>query len=1070
MAQSLDEAFCNHVITQGIISKETVNFVKDKYPSVCVREALLLESQLQIEYYTATLSILKELELNKSDISEYWDKKFIAHIKKTQFLTDDQVNVFLGKCKNQAISFRELLIISSILSVDNYIEMFNELLQEHSPNTSRDFDTSEMEFVEKTLDSIESSLKKSTPDVSEKTVNPDFFNQNNTHDVSNQTLDMVEPPTQKSPSPHESTANSSPIRISPNNSYFSDDASAMTIDAVESPIAAQENLSQKLYEENDASAMTIDAVESPITTQENLSQNNLYEENDASAMTIDAVESPIVIQGDLSQNNLYEKNDASAMTIDAAESPIIAQENLSQKLYEENDASAMTIDTVEPPITDLKQSYFDSNIDNHNDLSAMTVDSVQSPIKSENNSYFENDPSSITINDPKTSAQLHQSPLAETSSYFSSKSENKNENIDTAKTIASDITFSEYMKALDEEKTLDQVQTPVNNEAAEQTLDSEAPSFLPLDTENQDGNLPVEVVQAISTNESCDASSETLLEQSTESLLVDREDRVATVKESHKDIEATLDMNSKDVNELLHSEKNVDIDASAKTIQEANDFDSYGNTVVDQPFHAKNREMEDAFPSSILEQIDGLDEKTTNLTNLIREMRESQVFQIPEGITPPKKNIFALFVITIFLITVSTSLYLWINLEKSNSKPSFAEQIETLKQEKARLKESLLQKKSKSFASFYYEAKQYDLVIKLLSKNAKSPNDQFLLAKCYSKKNQHTLAENILRKLTKLHPQNPEYMFFFAQVLSHRNEEPIVILKTYDKVIDLGFPRYLVLLKKLQLNVQNELIGVDEFEKACSELKKFNKNSPNLLKIQGKFYLKEKNWQKALPFYSQLISEKPNAFLYLERGQIYYEIGKFSEAFQDFKKVVTLSSELKAQAHFYMGLIYLEFKKAKFALKNFNEAIEHDPGQSVYFEKRGQLFFLTKQYTKALNDFNIALKKDSEKTQLYGNLALVYQKLGKKESAEINLNKAVVAGTPQSLFVVSQYYFMLGKTEEAITFAKKSINLAPRTNWQAYKHLGDIFAKSQQKQSAIDNWKKALKIKPSIRSLRGKTN
>ncbi|BBM85566.1 tetratricopeptide repeat protein [Candidatus Uabimicrobium amorphum] len=1010
MTQSLDDAFCNYVISQEIISKETISFVKDKYPSVCVREALLLDDQLQIEYYTATVSILNEQNFAKSDISEYWDKRFIAHIKKIEFLTDQQIAKFQEKCLGKSISFRELLVVTGILPTDEYINMFHELLVEHTPNSPSEFGTSEMEFIEKTIDSMESSLKKSSaePDASEKTVNPDLFSPSKTEDASTQTLNMVEPPVTNN---------------------VEHDASAMTVDAVEGPI----RITPDNYFENDASAMTVDSVVPPITPQDNfLDTGASHQQHDASAMTIDAVEPPLVPQENfLKADGSCEEYDASAMTVDAVEPPLTPQENSSGP-NQESDASAMTVDAVEPPFVQQRNSYFDDGIGN--DVSAMTVDAVESPV-AQSNSYFDESKMS--------------------SSYFSGEQEpEKEENIDTAKTIASDITFSEYMESLNDEKATGHIESPaMNTTFTEQTLDK-SKSY--KNKETQRDLSSIEIIEPASPNPPCDASSETLIENLTTDNLMVVEDRVETVKEEARDEEATLDMNSQDINVMLQEKQ--DIDVSAKTVQSDSDFDSYGNTVIDANIHGKNREMEDAFPSSIVEQIDGLDEKTTNLTNLIREMRESQVLQVPPGFA--KRKSFAGGVIVVFLLVVSAGTYVWFNLPK---KAGATEDWESLKAENEKLRNALQQKQQ---TSIYYDEQQYDLAIgELLKQENITPQQQFLLAKCYYRTQRYQEAEKILRKLTKLYADNKRYTFFFAKILTALEEEPVKIFEFYNRAQKLGFPEDLVLLEKLNINVRYDLIDAEEFEKKCAELPK------DLLKvteIKGHFYSKQKQWKKAVEAYNKLLEKQPLKKFYFARGKIHYEMSEWKLAYEDFR-VSAKGAVFTAPSYYHIALILARVNKnKKKAFFYFRNAIEHDASRSEYFQQRGWLFFTEKQYANSVKDFEAALKRDPQRKELHGYLALAYEKQGKKSLAEKTIQLALQDKTPEVFFVVSQYYRQVGEISKAISMAQKSIKLAPKTNWQAYELLGDIYQRKSQKKLAKDNWGKALEIKPYSKSLRGK--
>jgi hypothetical protein len=93
----------------------------------------------------------------------------------------------------------------------------------------------------------------------------------------------------------------------------------------------------------------------------------------------------------------------------------------------------------------------------------------------------------------------------------------------------------------------------------------------------------------------------------------------------------------------------------------------------------------------------------------------------------------------------------------------------------------------------------------------------------------------------------------------------------------------------------------------------------------------------------------------------------------------------------------------------------------------GNIYFNTKNYTKAIEEYSIAIKMDPEYSQAYFNLGLLYKTIG-------DLNKAI-------------YYY------------QKAIELSPKTA-EYYNNLGIVYMLKDNYDEAIKMYTKALEINP----------
>ena len=129
-----------------------------------------------------------------------------------------------------------------------------------------------------------------------------------------------------------------------------------------------------------------------------------------------------------------------------------------------------------------------------------------------------------------------------------------------------------------------------------------------------------------------------------------------------------------------------------------------------------------------------------------------------------------------------------------------------------------------------------------------------------------------------------------------------------------------------------------------------------------------------------------------EYGNILYKKGEesenkeekmqyYNEAMQYEEKAYSICKNL-SPANFILGTLYAKYKndlqKAIFYLQN---AIKLNPENIDSYNNLGIVFCITKQYTKAIEIFNVALLKDSTNIHVLQNIAMSYRYLGQETKA-----------------------------------------------------------------------------------------
>jgi tetratricopeptide (TPR) repeat protein len=129
-----------------------------------------------------------------------------------------------------------------------------------------------------------------------------------------------------------------------------------------------------------------------------------------------------------------------------------------------------------------------------------------------------------------------------------------------------------------------------------------------------------------------------------------------------------------------------------------------------------------------------------------------------------------------------------------------------------------------------------------------------------------------------------------------------------------------------------------------------------------------------------------------EYGNILYKKGEhtdnqeekmeyYNDAMQYEEKAYSICKNL-SPANFILGTLYAKYKndlsKAVFYLNN---SIKLDPDNIDSYNNLGIVFCITKQYNKAIEVFNEALKKDSTNLHILQNISMSYRYLGQETKA-----------------------------------------------------------------------------------------
>ncbi len=154
-------------------------------------------------------------------------------------------------------------------------------------------------------------------------------------------------------------------------------------------------------------------------------------------------------------------------------------------------------------------------------------------------------------------------------------------------------------------------------------------------------------------------------------------------------------------------------------------------------------------------------------------------------------------------------------------------------------------------------------------------------------------------------------------------------------------------------------------------------------------YLQNKMYHKAVRFFTKHLQlDTASVYGYLNRGVAYYEMGKASQAIDDFYDALERDPRF-SEAYYYRGMAYADLKLYKEALDDFNKAIEINPQHAQAYYQRGRVYHLRGQRKSAIADYEKALAIDPQ----FANAAYF------KARAYDELNNAAAARTAYKMYL-----------------------------------------------------------------------
>lgn len=189
--------------------------------------------------------------------------------------------------------------------------------------------------------------------------------------------------------------------------------------------------------------------------------------------------------------------------------------------------------------------------------------------------------------------------------------------------------------------------------------------------------------------------------------------------------------------------------------------------------------------------------------------------------------------------------------------------------------------------------------------------------------------------------------------------------------------------------------------KRCEVIEETNPALTDIWYLRGLIYQKSpehKNLELALEVYSKyLLSRRDSSSAFLNRGDTYKDLEKYTEAISDYTEALKLNPNFiwALRNRGYILYRYMDMPEA--AIRDLNKAIELDPEAAWSYMSRGAVYIGIKNYEAAKADYEAAMLLAPNDVNIIYNNGVLAMYMGNPHQAELYFTKAIAHATNKEL-------------------------------------------------------------------------
>jgi serine/threonine-protein kinase len=212
---------------------------------------------------------------------------------------------------------------------------------------------------------------------------------------------------------------------------------------------------------------------------------------------------------------------------------------------------------------------------------------------------------------------------------------------------------------------------------------------------------------------------------------------------------------------------------------------------------------------------------------------------------------------------------------------------------------------------------------------------------------------------------------------------------------------------------------------------------------------------------------------YVTRGKIYKGIGRYEDAFIEFKQALKLDA-FNYEALVELGKTYEGTGQVGEAEEAYKEAIKLRRDYWAGYGELGYFYYFQGRYQEAEKNLRKATELSPGNTLNYNNLGGTYFKLGKEDLAAAMFEKSIsIKPNADACSNLANIYYYQGRYADATNMSEQAINLG-NTDWIIWGNLADCYQytpgysqeAAEAYQTAIQLAKKELAANPNNAEVR----
>lgn len=354
-----------------------------------------------------------------------------------------------------------------------------------------------------------------------------------------------------------------------------------------------------------------------------------------------------------------------------------------------------------------------------------------------------------------------------------------------------------------------------------------------------------------------------------------------------------------------------------------------------------------------------------------------------------------------------------------------------------------------------------------------------ILAELYAANNMDNDAVDTYQKALKIDPDNPYINLSFSEYYRQKRDYAkgfVYLEKAFDsEELDID-SKVKILLSYYVVSEKSEELKTQSLA-LCDMLIKAHPKEAKAYSIAGDFYYRDKKLEKAKEYFSKAVAlDKSKYVIWNQLLIIESELQQFPEMIKHGKEAVELFPN-EPTVYLLLGIAYLQEKNPSEALIVLNQGknmiIDNKALLGQFYANIGDAYYRTKQMQLSDEAYDEALKINPNDTYVLNNyayyLSLRNEKLDKaeemsKKSNEIERDNASYNDT------YGWILYGLGRYEDAKLWLEKAVANGAANNAVILEHLGDVYYKLNNIETALDYWTKAKKAGTGSDNLDRKIN